>query len=202
MHLARKLVLAERKSERRPSLSSRFGLATVVVASTLLWGCRATPTSTAPAATATPYPFEVLWTAQQVVDAFAAAGLPVSGARALEPGDESWDAASAIAIELPSIRTPSPDWPAPEVRVLAFDDSQAFWRCLSSAHLNRNYLPSSWEPTRTPIGFGWAWVVTRDNVIVDLTSDVPHETALRYEQALESMEEAEPAYPAPLSNTN
>jgi hypothetical protein len=122
-----------------------------------------------------------------VVDAFAEAGLEVDGARPLQPEQDDWDAGSTIVIELSSIETPSPDMGPPAVRVFAFDTAQDMARRLTEAHLNRNFLPSAWDSSVTPMVFGWAWVITRDNVVVDLSGDIPVELAKRYENALLAM---------------
>jgi hypothetical protein len=92
-----------------------------------------------------------------------------------------------MVVELRSIETPSLDMGPPTVQVFAFETAEDMARRLTEAHLNRNFLPSAWDSSATPMFFGWAWVITRDNVVVDLSGDIPIELAKQYENALLAM---------------
>jgi len=82
----------------RWSLVTSVGLIGLVATA----ACSARPTDMP-----TPAPFTARWTAQQVVDAFAAAGLPVAGPRPVGEDEKDWDATSAMVITLPATPTPA-----------------------------------------------------------------------------------------------
>jgi hypothetical protein len=128
-----------------------------------------TPTAAAPSATP---PFQ-RWTSAQVVDAFRAAGIEVSGARAMtaeDYGPAPQDASDGMIFSMPSVGE------GRVCRVFSFSTPSAL------ETLRAFYV----EPDST-IGIYFSWLYTRGNILLRVDGKVPEDVAKKYEAVLEGM---------------
>ena len=146
---------------------------TVVVTELLVIVVTATPEAAASTTSAsTPQPF-IKWTAQQVVEAFLAAGLEVSDPRPMTTGD--YGLVPMLAVEgkrffIPSVCVDCGG------RIMSFTNQE-------DLTIVQNYYAQMGR-------FGavlYSWIFVKDNILVQINGELPEQNAQMYQAALDNL---------------
>ncbi len=124
-------------------------------------------------ATSSPAPKLERWTADQVINAFVAAGLEAENSAIMTKDDYGFApmmAKKGIRFLIPSLCADCGG------RVMEFDDQQSL-----------EIVKAYYEDMGKSSAAFFSWVYVKDNILVQINGDLPADQAAKYEQALDGL---------------